>query len=68
MGQYRILEPLSYQDGDKTIFVNKPKPDAVTLSDAVAKELGDKVKRVDAPTSSAKEPASEDAPKTRSKE
>lgn len=45
--RYVILEPVVYKDGNKVVSVPRPGPAAVRIDDDVAKELGDKVRRVD---------------------
>lgn len=64
MGKYVILEPVVYQEGRKIRSVRKPTGDAVTIDDAEAKKLGDKVRPVGdtAPTTEPEAPKAE-APK-----
>lgn len=46
MGKYRVLEPVTYVEGNKAIMHLREAVN-VTIDDSVAAKLGDKVRRVD---------------------
>lgn len=59
MGKYRVLEPCKYQSGNKTIVHTRGsrEDEIVSIDDAVAAKLGDKVQRLGGPPPEPEKPA-----------